>query len=105
MTAAVTTFFITFHETTSGHFSLCLSLSFGEEGVSSLTVCCGGGAQQEQAAVEFVEQIDVEAKAQLEEEWNHKAETLMTTVARSQQQQNFGADVPVVASDLKSNSK
>ena len=58
---------------------------------------------QEQAAVAFVDQISDEAKAQLEDEWNKKAETLMTSVARAQE--NFGDDLSAVPRDSKSNAK
>lgn len=54
----------------------------------------------EQAAVAFVDQISDQAKAQLEDEWNKKAETLMTSVARAQE--NIGVDLP---EDSKLNTK
>ncbi|KAG0590587.1 hypothetical protein M758_1G101000 [Ceratodon purpureus] len=57
----------------------------------------------EQAAVQFVDQIGDQAKAQLEDEWNHKAETLMTTVAKTQEK--FVADLPAVPQDSKSGTK
>jgi hypothetical protein len=58
---------------------------------------------QEQAAVQFVDQIGDQAKAQLEDEWNKKAETLMTTVITTQEK--FGAALSAVPQDSPSGTK
>lgn len=52
---------------------------------------------QEVAAVEFVNQIGDQAQAQLEEDWNQKAEAIMATV-KSQQKLGLGADLPTASS-------
>jgi hypothetical protein len=54
----------------------------------------------EQAVVQFVDQIDDQANAQLEFEWNKKAETLMITVVMTQVK--FGAALFVVPRDSTS---
>lgn len=58
---------------------------------------------QEQAAVEFVDQLGDQATVQLEDEWNKKAETLMTTVAKTQER--LGADLPQLSNDSVLDSK
>jgi hypothetical protein len=55
---------------------------------------------QEQVAVQFVGHIGNQAKAQLEDEWNKKAETLMITVVTMQEK--FGAALFAVPWDSTS---
>ena len=60
-------------------------------------------AVQEEAAVEFVNQIGDHAQAQLEDEWEKKTETLMAEVMVQQipttgEPTGYKADVPVASS-------
>ncbi|XP_024369897.1 uncharacterized protein [Physcomitrium patens] len=71
--------------------------------VSQMTQLKESLTAAEQAAVEFVDQLGDQATVQLEDEWNKKAETLMTTVAKTQER--LGADLPQLSNDSVLDSK
>jgi len=52
---------------------------------------------QEEAAVEFVNQIGDHAQAQLEDEWEKKAETLMAEMTAAGEPTAYNADLPVAS--------